>query len=137
MRVVGEKPLSAKQEKAIVALLSNVTIKDAAQEAGVGESTLRRWLKDSDFLLFYREQRSRFLEGAVAGLQSAVADAVEALARNLSCGDFAVEVRAAQAIIDRALKAEETYNAIARIEALEEAERRRNETSRADVSRWR
>ncbi len=45
-----------KREVAIAALLSRPTIEEAAQLAGIGEKTLRRWLRDdADFKAAYRE----------------------------------------------------------------------------------
>jgi hypothetical protein len=115
-----ENSLTPKQHKAIVALLSEDTVEDAAQTAGVSPATLRRWLKQPAFSNEYRAERRRFMERAVGALQAACTAAVEALVRNLNCGVASVEVRAASAILDRALKGVELYDIIERIEALEE-----------------
>ena len=53
----GEK-LTRKQDAAIGALLSQPTISAAAQSVGLGEATLRRWLKDPGFLAAYRSAYS-------------------------------------------------------------------------------
>jgi transposase-like protein len=115
-----ETSLSPKQYKAIAALLSEDTIEEAAETAGVNPTTLHRWLKQSAFQAEYRAERRRFMERAVGALQAASTKAVEALVRNLDSGVASVEVRAASAILDRALKGIELYDIIERLEALEE-----------------
>jgi hypothetical protein len=112
--------LTPKQYKVIVALLSEDTLEEAAETGGVSPATLRRWLKQPAFQAEYRAERRRFMERAVGALQAACTAAVEALVRNLNCGVASVEVRAASAILDRALKGVELYDIIERIEALEE-----------------
>jgi len=65
----GEK-LSRKQEQAVVALLTMPTIRKAAEKAGVGERTLRGWMKDSpEFQRAYTEARRGFLEHSLGKLQ--------------------------------------------------------------------
>jgi hypothetical protein len=102
--------LTPKQHKTIAALLAHPTIAEAAEAAGVGESTVRRWLKEPAFETAYRAERSRALEGAVATLARVSSGAVEALERNLKCGVPSVEVRAAQAILARAFEGEHIYS---------------------------
>ena len=57
--------ISRKQDTAIGALLSRPTISAAAESVGIGESTLRRWLKDRDFLAAYRAARREAVSQAV------------------------------------------------------------------------
>ena len=113
--------LTPKQHKTMVALLAHPTVAEAAEAVGVGESTVRRWLKDPAFERAYRAERSRALEGAIASLQAASSRAVEALERNLDCGVPSVEVRAAQAILGRAFEGETIYSLADYIAATEEA----------------
>ena len=51
--------ISRKQDAAIGALLSRPTISAAAESVGIGEATLRRWLKAPGFLAPYRTARGR------------------------------------------------------------------------------
>ena len=44
----GEK-LTRKQEQAIACLLAEATLTAAASHCGIGEATLRRWLRDPQF----------------------------------------------------------------------------------------
>jgi hypothetical protein len=61
------------------------------------------------------------VEAAIGRLQHAAAAAVDALARNLTCGTPAVEVGAARTVLDQAIKAIELIDLAERVEALEAA----------------
>ena len=97
------KSVGAQQADAIAALLRAPRTEVAAAMAGIDEAILRQWLEDPRFLARYRAARVSALEGPVARLQQLADCAVEALARNLSCGDPKVEVEAARAILAHAM----------------------------------
>ena len=118
----GEK-LSRKQDAAIGALLSHPTISAAAQSVGLGEATLRRWLKEPDFLEAYRATRRDALEHCVALLQKTGSAAVEALQQSLQATSEGVRLRAACAILDYSMKGAELLDLETRIAVLEEAAR--------------
>jgi hypothetical protein len=100
----GEK-LTRKQEQAIAALLSEPTVEEAAAEAGVGYATLRRWLKDSEFISAYRQARREVVESAMDRIRAASAQAVDTLLEVAKDGaKDSDRVRAAIALLDRALK---------------------------------
>ncbi len=111
--------LDRKQELAIVALLQEPTVEAAAQRAGVSPVTLWRWMQQPEFTERYRAARRQVLEQAIAQLQQASGEAVETLRRNLTCTVASVEVRAALAIIDQAVKGAEVLDLETRIAALE------------------
>lgn len=114
----GEK-LSRKMETAIAALLLKPTLQTAAQEVGISETTLWRWLQQPDFQKSYRQARRQVVEGATARLQQATGAAVEALERNLKCGEPSAEIAAAREIIRQAVQAVEVWELIERLEELE------------------
>jgi len=116
----GEKR-SRRQEAAICALLTEPTIEAAADKAGIGEATLRRWLAEPSFRRRYQAARTSLLERVVGTLLAACGEAVEALRRNLECSKPSVQVRAAEAILQRATKGVELLDLAERIAALEEA----------------
>jgi hypothetical protein len=97
------KSLWAQQAEAIAALLRAPEIEAAAAMLGLDEAVLRRWLEDPRFRARYREARRAFLEDATDRLQQLVGGAVEALARNLTCGVPEVEVEAARVILAHAM----------------------------------
>ena len=115
------------EDAAIAALLSEPTIGGAAMVVGVSESTLLRWLQEPAFKAQYRAARRQVVEAAIGRLQSATTKAVDALERNLSCGTPAVEVGAAKAILDQAIKGIELVDLAERIEQLEAAAGRDDE----------
>lgn len=118
MKGHGEK-LTRKQEQAIAALLSKGTVKEAASECGISEVTLWRWMQLAEFQAHYRAARRQVVERAVGELQAAAGEAVEALKRNLHCEQASVEIRAAQIILEQAVRGVELMDLQERIEALE------------------
>jgi hypothetical protein len=114
----GEK-LSRKKSSAIVALFTEPTITQAAEKVGVDESTLRRWLKEDSFKKEFRTARRDVVETAVGRLQQSTSKAVETLERNLNCGQFGSEIRAALGILENAVKAVELIDLAERLEQLE------------------
>lgn len=119
MKGHGEK-LSRKQEVALAALLECETIAAAAERAGIGESTLWRWMRIPAFSEQYRVSRQQVLSSSIGALQKASERAVAALCRNLDCGSPGVEVSAARVLLDQAFKATELYDVLERVEVLEE-----------------
>jgi predicted site-specific integrase-resolvase len=65
---VASENLTAKQEKALAALLALGEVKAAAKSSGVGETTLWRWLKDDAFNAAYRDGRRRLVEASASRL---------------------------------------------------------------------
>jgi hypothetical protein len=113
--------LSAKQSKAIAALLSSKTVLGAAELANVGARTLTRWLADDDFKAALLEAESEAIDAAtrrLIGLQSA---AVDCLQETLSDRKAlpGIRLRASQSILDYLLKLRELRNIESRLAALE------------------
>jgi hypothetical protein len=115
----GKRP--QREEAAIAALLTAPTIARAAAKAGIGESTLLRWMAEPEFKARYRAATRQVVEAAVGRLQQAPTEAVGALSRNLTCAIPAVEVGAAKAVLDQAIKAVELIDLAERLERLEQA----------------
>jgi hypothetical protein len=110
--------LTRKQAAALAALLSAPTHRQAPQACGVSEVTLWRWLKQDEFRAAYLAARQEAFEQACGRLQAALGAAVETLERQLTCGQAAVEARAAAALLSHGLKVTEMFDIIRRIEAL-------------------
>jgi hypothetical protein len=110
---------SLQEDAAITALLSEPTIAEVAAKTGIGERTLLRWLAEPEFKARYRAARRSVVETAISRLQQAATEAVDALTRNLACGVPAVEVGAAKAVLDQAIKAVELIDLAERVERLE------------------
>jgi len=116
----GEK-LSHKQERAIAALLVAPSVTAAAQQIGVNENTLLRWLKDDAFQSDYREARRGVGQQAITQVQRATGEAVETLRSVMQDTDATASARvsAAKAILETAIKAVELEDLEARLVALE------------------
>jgi HEAT repeat protein len=113
----GEK-ISRKQEAAIQALLTELTVLAAAKKAGLGEKTLRRWLQVPAFSQAYRVARQKQFDDSLANLRAASQDAVETLRKALADPSGPLRVRAASAILDLGFKSQ-LVDLAERIERLE------------------
>jgi hypothetical protein len=119
--------LLRRQESAIAALLSQPSIRKAAEKAGVSDRRLRAWLKeDAQFQEAYRDARQKMLEHALSRLQATTGAAVTVLRRLLRTSDEKVALSSALGVIDRATRGAEMLDVLTRIEALE----RRREVKR-------
>src|SRR5262245_20799751 len=97
--MAGGTKLNHRQEAAVAALLSEKTLAEAALNVGVSERTLGNWLKDPAFQALYAQARLGVLERTTARLLAAQGKAVEALERNVACGQPAPENRAAELLL--------------------------------------
>jgi hypothetical protein len=119
---MADNELTTKQHKAIAALLSEPTIKQAAEAARIGERTLHTWLGEPAFDSAYRKARRAAVAQATAQLQRASAEAVAVLTQimNNATNKAADRISAASKVLDMAIKAVELDDLDARISALEE-----------------
>jgi hypothetical protein len=68
-----------KHEQVIAALLSTPTIGEAAERAGLGVRTVKRWMRDADFAAEYTAAKQALLESAVNRLRTAALAFVDVL----------------------------------------------------------
>jgi len=110
-------------EEAIVALLSQRNIEDAARTAGVGTRTLVRWMKLPEFQDAYRHARREAFGQAIARLQQGTSAAATTLLKvMLDQGTPpSTRVRAAESILTHAAKAIEIEDIESRVTSLEQA----------------
>jgi hypothetical protein len=100
----GEK-LTRKQEQALAALLECPSVEEAARTAGVGYSTLKRWLHDPDFAAAYRLARRELLDVSLGRIQAATGQAVDTLlAVAKDSAKDSDRVRAAVALLNHAFR---------------------------------
>jgi hypothetical protein len=113
--------LGRKKEEAIVALLSQRSVEDAARIVNIPARTLYRWLKEPEFNAAYRGARRDAFSQSVARLQQMSAAAVSTLGKIMvdANAPAASRVRAAHSILDHAAKAIEIEDLEARLAALE------------------
>jgi hypothetical protein len=115
--------LGRKKEEAIVALLTQRTIEDAAHAVNVSTKTILRWLKDPEFEAVYRAAKWAAFGQSIARLHHLSSAAVSILAKVMldSATPPATRVRAADSILDHAAKAIEMEDIERRVSELERA----------------
>ena len=117
----GEK-ITRKKEQAISALLSQPTIKAAAEVVGIGEKTLWRWLQNQDFQETYMEARRQVVQQVISKVQQSMGKALDTLLEVMEDPDSPAssKVQAARSIIDFGLKGLELEDFDLRLSRLEE-----------------
>jgi hypothetical protein len=116
--------LSAKQQRAIVALLASKSVAEAAQAAKVGERTLFRWLaEDQPFRAALSQAEGDLLDTATRRLLSLQGKSIDALEYLIDRAETeSVRLRAAQVAIETSLKLRELRDIEQRLTALEQAQ---------------
>lgn len=114
--------LTPKQEKAIMALLAEPTIKQAAETAGIGETTLHRWLNEEDFSKAYKTARKNALGQTISRLQQVTTEAVDTLKDIMANKESPASSRvtAARTVLEMAFKAFEVDDLTEQLEELEQ-----------------
>jgi hypothetical protein len=114
-----------KMEAAIAALLSQRSIADAARVVNIGENTLLRWLQLPEFRTAYRKARREAVGQAASRMQQAASAATTTVLKIMTdpTAPAAVRLRAAEFILDRAIKSIELEEIEARVSELEESYR--------------
>ena len=113
--------LTPKQEQAILALLVQPNIEQAARTVAVGVRTLHRWLAEPAFDAAYRAARRKTFSQGVARLQQMTSAAVTTIGKVLVDPSTppSTKVRAAECVLQHASKAIELEDLEARIAELE------------------
>mgnify|MGYP001378616874 CR=1 FL=1 len=114
--------LSAKQQRALEALLSGATKGDAATAAGVTPRTLNRWVnEDALFWNTLQAENRKAVFAATRRLTAAMDTAVTVMTEVMqdAAAPAAVRLRAAQVVTETALKLIEANDVIERLEELE------------------
>jgi hypothetical protein len=115
--------LTRKQEEAIVALLSQRNVEEAARVAVVGVRTLYRWLKEPEFNAAYRSAKRAAFSQSIARLHQMAGAAVTTLGKVMADQNTpaSTRVRAADSILSHTAKAIEIEDIEARVTELEQA----------------
>jgi len=118
---MADQELTVKQEKALSALLSEVTFTSAAAKAGVSERTLYTWLNEPAFKEAYRAACRASVQQAIAQLQNASSNALSVLLEIMNDKEEKASTRviAAKTVLESGMKAFELEDLAQRIEALE------------------
>ena len=114
---------SRKKEEAIIALLTQRNMDEAAKSIGISTQTLVRWMQVPEFDKAYREARRAAYGQATARLQQATSAAVSTLLKIMvdTNAPPSTRVRAADSVLDHAKQAIEIEDVEVRVAALEQA----------------
>jgi len=114
---------SRKKEEAIIALLTQRNVEEAAKSIGISTQTLVRWMQVPEFDKAYREARRAAYGQATARLQQATSAAVSTLLKIMvdTNAPPSTRVRAADSVLDHAKQAIEIEDVEVRVAALEQA----------------
>lgn len=96
--------LSAKQKRALAALLVSNTKQEAADLAGVSKRSISRWLADKSFRAALSEVQSQLLDQASARLAGLQSDALAKLSDLLHSDKEHISIKAVDMIISYSLK---------------------------------
>jgi hypothetical protein len=115
------KKLGRKKEEAILALLQQRNVEEAARVAGISERTLDRWMQEPDFDAAYRAARRAAFSQSTARLQQMSSAAVTTLGKIMLDGSApaASRVRAADSILNHGAQAIEIEDLEARVAEVE------------------
>jgi hypothetical protein len=107
-------------DRLIAALLVAPSQAEAAKQVGISLATVQRWLRRPKFLARYRAARRKVVEGAIAMMQGGTEKAAQALIDSLDADRTADVIKAADLILNHAIKGADTVDLIERVEQLEE-----------------
>lgn len=121
---VGDKPGRHKgranaDEALALGVAAGKTVRDAAAEAGVSESTAHRRLTDPVFAARVQEIRDGLVSAAAGRLAGGMAAAADVLVALLQSQDENVKLRAASQLLAGGVKVVEVAELQRRLEALE------------------
>lgn len=112
--------LPRKQEAAIAALITSRNIDEAAKTTGVSASTLRRWMRLSEFDREYKRARREVVSHAYARLQQNSNPAAGLLLKLMVEAKDSTKLQAAKCVLELANKALDKEDILARLERLEQ-----------------
>lgn len=115
--------MTGRKKKALAALIRAPTLAAAAAEAGVGVSTLRRWMReDTVFVTAYRTALDELLQDASAQSKKNLSTALDVLAQIMENGENSqARIAAAKATIEYSLRLNEAVDVVERLARLEES----------------
>lgn len=114
--------MTGKQKKAIAALLSASTVREAAAAAGISYATLRRWLsEDGEFRREYSAELQSIIESAAAQARQGIGESVGVLRGIVTDKEAPVNVRvsAARVLMENGPRLVEIQDFEARLTELE------------------
>lgn len=114
--------MTPRKEKALQALLVCRTKAEAAKTAGIGETTLRGYLKDPEFAEQYREAFGRLVQDATRQAQQTIGPALSTLREIMEDPEepTTARIQAARSTLEYALKLTEQSDILEQLRKLEQ-----------------
>lgn len=113
--------MTHKQTKALAALLTQPTKEKAASAAGIGLTTLKRYLADPEFQAEYQKAVSEMIEDAAAQAKQSLSPALSCLREIVEDGDetATARIQAARSILEYGLRLTEIADILKQLQELE------------------
>ncbi len=114
--------MTAKQTKALAALLTQPTKERAAQAAGIGLTTLKRYLEDPEFQAEYQKAVSELVEDAAAQAKQSLNPALSCLREIVEDGyeTATARIQASRALLEYGLRLVEIADIMKQLQELEQ-----------------
>jgi hypothetical protein len=117
---VGHRGRRNADETLALAVASGQTLRDAAQEAGIGEHTATRRWADPAFRRRVGELRSDMVGTALARMTDGMADAADMLRKLLAADSESVRLGAARSLLELGVRLRESVELADRLTAVEQ-----------------
>lgn len=116
--------MTPNKEKALAALLTHATKKEAADAAGIDPRTMRRYFDDAVFQRAYKQAFAGLIEDATRQAQQAIAPALSTLREIVEDdGESAqARIKAARSTLEYALRLTEQIDILEQLKELERAD---------------
>ena len=118
---ISSRASAARRTSAVLALLSSGSVDGAAELARVSRTTLFVWMKDPEFIDELTRARGAAFDGGLNTIKGGCEEAARVLLALLKSRNETTRRRAAETILDFALKVHEGRDLEARLKALEAA----------------
>ena len=114
--------MTPSEERALSALVTSKSKKEAAQKAGITERTLRRYFENPEFCKRYREAFAQVVQDATRQAQQLLAPALSTLESVMQDEEIpaAARVNAAKIALDYAVRLTDQNDLAERLTALED-----------------
>lgn len=121
--------MTTSKEKALAALLTSTTRKEAAEKAGISYRTIRVYLEDAEFAAEYRRRKGEIVDDAARRLTNAMQSAIQVL-ENGTAGKrvSAAALKSSKLVLEYSARFIAISDIMARLDAMEEQDRQRAET---------
>ncbi len=118
--------MTTSKEKALAALLTSKTRKEAAEKAGISYRTIRVYLQDAEFLAEYRQRKGEIIDDAARRLTNAMQKAIDVL-ENATDGKRVKDaaLKASKLVLEYSARFITISDIMARLDAMEEQDKQR------------